>query len=199
MVLAPHYSGASIGEYQARATAAAEAVGVPSVGVSRWHDLPEHRSFLAAAVNDARATMPDGSRVVFTAHSLPERLLEGDPYPDELRESAEAIATEAGLETPAGWSLAWQSAGATPEPWRGPDVLAVIEELATSGAPGVVVCPQGFVTDHLEVAYDLDIEAARVAAEAGLAFGRTRTPNDDPAVMAALARRVNDTAAALSS
>jgi len=199
VVLAPHYSGASIGEYQARATAAAEAVGVPSVGVSRWHDLPEHRSFLAAAVNDARATMPDGSRVVFTAHSLPERLLEGDPYPDELRESAEAIATEAGLETPAGWSLAWQSAGATPEPWRGPDVLAVIEELATSGAPGVVVCPQGFVTDHLEVAYDLDIEAARVAAEAGLAFGRTRTPNDDPAVMAALARRVNDTAAALSS
>ena len=87
--------------------------------------------------------------------------------------------------------MAWQSAGATPEPWRGPDILEVIRDLAATGrARAILVCPQGFVADHLEVAYDLDIEAARVAAEVGLTFARTRTLNDDPTVMAALARRV---------
>jgi ferrochelatase len=127
--------------------------------------------------------------VLFTAHSLPERVLAGDPYPDELAASAAAIAARAGLE--AGWALAWQSAGRTPEPWRGPDILDVIRDLAAGGeVEGVLVCPQGFVSDHLEVLYDLDVEAAKVAAGAGLAFARTASINDDPAVMAALAARV---------
>lgn len=191
LVLTPHYSAASVGEYQARAAAAAAEAGLAHTAVPRWHDEPAFRAFLATAVTDALAGLPEKTKVVFTAHSLPERVLAGDPYPDELRASAEAVAAAVGLDRWAGWSLAWQSAGATPEPWRGPDVRDVIRDLAATGrAEGVLVCPQGFVADHLEVAYDLDIEAAAVAAEAGLAFARTRTVNDDPAVMAALAHRV---------
>ena len=193
VVLAPHFSGASIGEYHARAQAAATEVGVAFTGVDRWHDLIEYRRFLADAVRDGLDRLPEQTKVVFTAHSLPERLLVDDPYPTELWSSAEAVAAEVGLDRWAGWSLAWQSAGATPEPWRGPDILTVIADLAETGrSDAILVCPQGFVADHLEVAYDLDIEAAGVAAEAGLAFGRTRVLNDDPAVLTALAARVAD-------
>ena len=191
LVLAPHFSGASIGEYQARATEAAAAFELGLTAIERWHDLPEYRAFLVAAVKDALAPMPDPTKVVFTAHSLPERVLAGDPYPDELWASAEAVALEIGLDRWAGWSQAWQSAGASPEPWRGPDILAVIDDLAGTGrAKGLLVCPQGFVSDHLEVAYDLDIQASARAVEAGLAFARTRVLNDDPEVMGALARLV---------
>jgi len=187
LVLAPHYSGFSVGEYQRRL---AEAVG-RAVAIDRWSDLPEWLDFTAAAVTSARAELPERTKVLFTAHSLPERVLVGDPYPAELATSARAIARRAGLATWAGWGLAWQSAGATPEPWRGPDVLQVIRDLAETGrSEGVLVCAQGFVTDHLEVGYDLDIEARAVADEVGLVFGRTRTVDDDPVVMGALADRV---------
>ncbi len=129
--------------------------------------------------------------MVFTAHSLPERVLEGDPYPDQLRASAEAIADRVGLGPWATWSIGWQSAGRTPEPWRGPDILEIVRELAATGrAEGILVVPQGFTSDHLEVVYDLDIEAAAVADEVGLAFARTDVVNDDAAVMSALADRL---------
>jgi ferrochelatase len=135
--------------------------------------------------------LPDDTKVLFTAHSLPERALDRDPYPDQLRTSALAIATGAGLDPWADWALAWQSAGRTPEPWRGPDILEVIRNLAATGrAEGVLVCPQGFVSDHLEVLYDLDVDAARVAEEVGLAFARTPSINDDASVMEALAERI---------
>lgn len=191
LVLAPHFSKASVGEYQARAGEAAAAAGVGFTAIERWHDLPAYRSFLAEAVADALASLPERTKVVFTAHSLPERVLVDDPYPDELWASAHAVATALGLGRWDGWSVAWQSAGATPEPWRGPDVLAVIRELAATGrADGILVCPQGFVADHLEVAYDLDLEAQAVADDAGIAFARTRVLNDDPVVLGALADRV---------
>ena len=191
VVLAPHYSGFSVGQYHERAGGTARELGTPFVGIDRWHDLPEYRAFLGEAVAEGLAGLPERTKVVFTAHSLPERVLEGDPYPDELWASAEAVALAAGLNRWAGWSQAWQSAGATPEPWRGPDILQVIRELAETGrADGILVCPQGFVADHLEVAYDLDIEAQKVADEVGLAFARTRVLNDDPTVFAALADRV---------
>ena len=119
-----------------------------------------------------------------------------DPYPDQLRQSATAVAERVGLGPWADWAIAWQSAGRTPEPWRGPDILEVIGDLGRTGrSQGVIVCPQGFVSDHLEVLYDLDIQAAAAAAsEAGLAFARTRSLNDDPTVMEALADLVVATA-----
>ncbi len=202
VVLAPHFSGFSVGEYQIRVAAAAAQAGLPATGIDRWHDLPEYRSFLAGAVAAGLRGLPPRTEVVFTAHSLPERVLADDPYPDELRASAEAVADlvkirhrgiidgPASVEDPR-WSMAWQSAGATPEPWRGPDILDVIRERAQGReVAGILVCPQGFVADHLEVAYDLDIEAARVAAGADIAFARTQVLNDDPVVLAALAARI---------
>lgn len=197
VVLAPHYSRGSVGEYVTRLEAAAGAHGLAWSAVESWHDLPEHTAFLAAAVRDGLAGLPPRTKVLFTAHSLPERVLAGDPYPDELHASAAAAAGAAGLDRWAGWGLAWQSAGRTPEPWRGPDLLAVLDDLAATGrADGVLVCPQGFVADHLEVLYDLDVEAARRAADLGLAFARTRSLNDDPTVLAALAERVRAAVAA---
>lgn len=198
LVLAPHFSGASVGEYQRRLADAVTAAGGRHAGIRSWSDLPAWEAFTATAVTDGLAGLPGRTKVLFTAHSLPERVLAGDPYPDELAASARAVARRAGLATWAGWGLAWQSAGATPEPWRGPDVLQVLRDLAGTGrADGVLVCPQGFVADHLEVGYDLDIEARGVADEVGLAFARTRTVDDDPDVMGGLADRVATAAQAL--
>jgi ferrochelatase len=185
LVLAPHWSAASVGQYHERAAAVAPGYRA----IDDWSDLEPWLDFQARAVRDGLATLPEGAVVLFTAHSLPERVLVDDPYPNRLAASAEAIAARAGVDQ---WELAWQSAGRTPEPWRGPDVLEVL--LATD-APGVLVCAQGFTSDHLEVLYDLDVEAARVAAGAGVAFARTRSVNDDPTVMAGLARRVEEVAA----
>jgi ferrochelatase len=191
LVLAPHWSRASVGEYHERAAARTAELGIAYLGIDSWYDEPAWRDAQAERVRSARALLPEATKVLFTAHSLPERVLADDPYPDQLRESAEAVADRVGLGRWAGWSLAWQSAGRTPEPWRGPDILAVIRDLAATGrADGVCVCPQGFVSDHLEVRYDLDVEACGVAEASGLAFARTRSVNDDPAVLAALADRV---------
>ena len=191
LVLAPHFAAASVGQYHQRAGEVAAERGITYAGIDSWHLEPAYLDFLATAVADARATLPAAHKVLFTAHSLPERALVGDPYPDQLRDSAAAVAERVGLLPWPDWALAWQSAGRTPEPWRGPDILAVIDELAATGrAEGVLVCAQGFTSDHLEVLYDLDIEAAARAAAGGLAFARTRSLNDDPVVMGALADRV---------
>jgi ferrochelatase len=187
LVLAPHYSKFSIGEYAERAAKAGAEHGIGVDTIASWHLLPAYIEFLARAVTHALATTPPGTEVVFTAHSLPQRILAaGDPYPTELRETAEAVAQRCGLSR---WSVGWQSAGRTPEPWLGPDVLEIVRDRAGSAA-GLVVCACGFVADHLEVAYDLDIEAATLAGEIGLAFARTASVNDDPAVMSALAELV---------
>jgi ferrochelatase len=188
LVLAPHYSAFSVGEYLERAERAGREAGVEVLGIEAWHLLPAYLEFLARAVAEQLATLPAPACVLFTAHSLPARILEtGDPYPDQLRATASAVAAGAGL-TPDQWGLAWQSAGRTPEPWLGPDILAVIDELgAASAVRSVLVCACGFVSDHLEVLYDLDLEAARHAEGVGLAFARTAAVNDDPAVMGALA------------
>jgi ferrochelatase len=191
LVLAPHFSRFSVGQYQERLAAAAAAVGLPAVAIESWHLEPSYLAFLTAAVRDGLDALPERTKVLFTAHSLPERALVDDPYPDQLRASAAAAAEAAGVDRWAGWSLCWQSAGRTPEPWRGPDILEVIRDLAATGrADGVLVCPQGFVSDHLEVVYDLDIEARRLADDVGLAFARTRVLNADPTVLGALADRV---------
>jgi protoporphyrin/coproporphyrin ferrochelatase len=189
LVLAPHFSAFSIGQYLNRLAAAAEPHGIVTAGIDSWATEPAFVDFIANDLCAKLATMPATTRVLFTAHSLPERIVAaGDPYPTQLRSTAEAVAAAVGLDN---WGIAWQSAGRTPEPWIGPDILQVIDDLAADGnTAGVLVSAVGFVADHLEVLYDLDIEAARRATQHELAFARTACVNDDPTVMAALAERV---------
>ena len=196
LVLAPHYSSYSIGQYLDRVRAAAEPHGIPVAGIDSWAREDAFIDFLAADMRSRLAALPERTKVLFTAHSLPERIINaGDPYPDELRATAELVAERAGLTRWTQWSIAWQSAGRTPEPWIGPDILEVIDRIGDTRSTdepidGVLVCACGFVADHLEVLYDLDIEAAARAATHGIAFARTACVNDDATVMSALARRV---------
>ncbi|HVX23686.1 MAG TPA: ferrochelatase [Acidimicrobiales bacterium] len=207
LVLAPHRSQMGSGEYLDRAAAALErmAPDVPFVPVRQWYDTPGFAELVAGRVLAALASLPPrsddragGDRVVvFTAHSLPERVVAaGDPYPEQVAESARAVAEQAGLHEAgprAGglrWQVAWQSAGRTPDPWLGPDVLDVIRGLPAEGAGAVVVCPIGFVADHLEVLFDLDVEARAVAESVGIAFARTASLNDDAGFLDLLAEVV---------
>lgn len=192
LVLAPHYSSYSIGQYMDRTCAAAEPFGIEVSGIDSWATEPAFVDFLAADMRERLGRMPSNTKVLFTAHSLPQRIIDaGDPYPQELRSTAELVAERAGLDSWSSWAIAWQSAGRTPEPWLGPDILTVIDELAASeNASGVLVSACGFVADHLEVLYDLDIEAKKHANDRGLTFDRTACVNDDPKVMEALAHRV---------
>ncbi len=186
LVLAPHYSALSVGEYAKRAEAAAAEAGVGFTMVTSWHLAPGYLDLLTRFVGDEMERLAvDPVEVVFTAHSLPTRILDmGDPYPDQLAETAASVAARAGVER---WSVGWQSAGRTPEPWIGPDILSVLPALRDAGAAGVVVCAAGFVSDHLEVLYDLDVEARAAADAIGLAFTRTPSPNADPGFCATLA------------
>ncbi len=192
LVLAPHYSALSVGQYHERAAVAAAGQGLDYVGIDSWAVEPAYVEFLAGEVTRRLAALPPNTKVLFTAHSLPARVLEdSDPYPDELRATAAAVSRAAGLAPWSQSSIAWQSAGRTPEPWLGPDILTVIDELASAeNADGVLVCPCGFVADHLEVLYDLDIEARQRAEAAGLAFDRTASMNAHPTVIGALAERI---------
>lgn len=192
IVLAPHYSSYSIGQYVGRAREAATPHGITVSGIDSWATEPAFVDFLARDMKARLDSMPADTRVLFTAHSLPQRIIDGgDPYPNELRATAEAVAARVGLREGDQWSIAWQSAGRTPEPWIGPDILAVIDEFADARmTSAVLVSACGFVADHLEVLYDLDIEAKAHAAQRGLAFDRTACVNDDTEVLRALARRV---------
>ena len=203
LVLAPHYSSYSIGQYldRVRQGVADSGTTIPVAGVESWATEPAFVTFLADDLGRRVAAMREQTggrvRVLFTAHSLPQRIIDdGDPYPDELRSTAEAVAARIGLIEGDDWQIAWQSAGRTPEPWIGPDILEVIDALGSDNRDGgdqiagVIVSACGFVADHLEVLYDLDIEAAGRATSQGLAFDRTACVNDDPTIMAALAERV---------
>ena len=194
LVLAPHFSSFSIGQYIDRATTAAAPHGISVVGITSWATEEAFIEFLASDMSAKLASMPANTHVLFTAHSLPQRIIDaGDPYPAELRSTAVAVAAKVGLTENTQWSIAWQSAGRTPEPWIGPDILDVIDQLATQSHPaaGVLVSACGFVADHLEVLFDLDIEASHRAEQHGLAFARTECVNDNGAIMNALAHRVH--------
>lgn len=193
LVLAPHDSEGSVGTYLSRFDAAAQAHGLTATAVRSWATDEAFVAFSADAVTDALATVPAGSELVFTAHSLPQRLIDsGDIYPTEVRATAEAVVAR--LDTAPVWSIAWQSAGRTPEPWLGPDVRDVVRDAAARGVPGIVVAAVGFVADHLEILHDLDIATAAIAREVGIAFTRTRCVNDDPTVFASLAATVREAA-----
>ncbi len=162
--------------------------GAPSaVFVDSWHDQPRFIEALAATTSEALARFPDPTcvRVMFTAHSLPARVVaEGDPYPDQLAETAALVAEQLGLTE---YAFAFQSAGRTGEAWLGPDILEEIRRLAGTGVTELVVRPVGFVADHLEVLYDIDIEAQAVARDVGVRLERARSMNDDPIFIAGLA------------
>jgi ferrochelatase len=186
IVLAPHYSRMSVGVYLATAQEAAARCGGPALApVEAWHLHPGLVATLADRVRAARAGLSADAHVLFTAHSLPKRILAwGDPYPAQLAASARAVAVAAGASR---WSFAFQSASATGEPWLGPDVLDALRDLHAAGVRDVVVCPIGFVADHLEVLYDLDVEAAALARDLGVRLVRTASLNASPAFVDVLA------------
>lgn len=194
-VFAPHYSAMSIGTYLAEAQKGAERYGGPSFTfVKQWHMQPRFLQALAGRLQAALAHFSEGerdsARLLFTAHSLPERILAtNDPYPEQLRETAAALAQAIGHPN---WGFAWQSAGRTPEPWLGPDVSEVLRGLADQGTRSVVICPVGFVADHLEVLYDIDVECQALARHLGIKLVRTAMLNADEDFLQALATVVRD-------
>jgi protoporphyrin/coproporphyrin ferrochelatase len=180
LVLAPHYSRLSIGGYR-RQLEDALAGRAELAFVESWHTEPGFIELLARRVETRRAS----SHVVFTAHSLPARILdEGDPYPDQLLETSTAIAQAAGLLE---WSFSYQSESPTGEPWLQPDILDHLAALHGRGVEDVLLCPVGFVADHLEIRWDLDTEAVETAQRLGLGLARIEMPNADPAFIGTLA------------
>jgi ferrochelatase len=178
LVLAPHYSRLSIGGYRGQLEAAL-AGRAELHFVESWHDHPGLISFLADRVRGTNR------HVIFTAHSLPARILdEGDPYQDQLLETCTLIAEAAGLRES---SFSYQSESDTGEPWLQPDILDHLADLHGRGVRSVLVCPVGFVADHLEIRWDIDTEASARSAELGLDFARIEMPNDEPAFVAVLA------------
>ena len=183
LVLAPHYSRLSIAGYREQLESAL-AGRAELAFVESWHDEPGFIAFLADRIRGTHA------HVVFTAHSLPARILdEGDPYRDQLLATAGAVAAEAGV---ADWSFSFQSESPTGEPWLGPDILDHLNALHEAGTDDVLICPVGFVSDHLEIRWDIDNEARERAAELGMRLHRIEMPNADPrfvAVLAGIVRR----------
>jgi ferrochelatase len=178
LVLAPHYSRLSIAGYRRLLE---EGLGGRAElrFVDSWHDDDAFIELLAEKVRGTAA------HVVFTAHSLPARiLLEGDPYQDQLLETSKAVAERAAVDK---WSFSYQSESPTGEPWLGPDILDHLSDLHADGIHDVLVCPVGFVSDHLEIRWDIDTEAQERASELGMTLRRIEMPNDEPAFVAALA------------
>jgi len=204
IVMAPHWSGMSIPSYEERVLAATGDSGPAFTFVRSFDTHPAFIGLLAERVRDAIGTLPEDVRddveVIFSAHSLPTRdsgdgtfrcLRCTDPsceaacrYDVGLRHTAELVARAAGLER---FTTAWQSAGRTADPWWGPPIEDVVRALGARGARAVVVCSAGFVSDHLEILYDLDIEVRGIADASGMAFARTEMPNADPEFTAMLA------------
>lgn len=187
LVMAPQYSRLSIGAYYRALEASADGMDIRPI--EHWHLLPGYIATIAARVREAWAWFPETDRarvpVLYTAHSLPERILEwDDPYPAQLRETVEAVVALIG---PHEHRIAFQSAAMTPEPWLGPDAGDVLEEVAAAGAAGVVIAPIGFVCEHVEILYDVDVELRNRAAALGLRHERIRMIDDAPATMQGLA------------
>lgn len=189
LVLAPHYSKKSIGEYEARILKAREATGAAFEleMVKSWYDEPAFVEFVAENLKAALEgwdTSDPGTCVFFTAHSIPARIVaEGDPYADQLADSAKVFADAAGV---ANYSTGWQSESTTGEPWLGPDILVRLGTFAEEGGRRALIAPVGFVADHLEVLFDVDVECVERAAELGIELRRIASPNADPRFVAAL-------------
>jgi len=181
LVLAPHYSALSIKGYRDQLDGAL-AGRAELAFVESWHVEPGFVELLADRVRGTDA------HVVFTAHSLPARILDqGDPFKDQLLETSREVARAAGVRD---FSFSFQSESPTGEPWLGPDILDHLDALHADGVEHVLVCPVGFVSDHLEIRWDLDVEAQEKAAGLGMRLERIEMPNDDPAFVRTLAEIV---------
>jgi ferrochelatase len=194
IVLAPHYSTMSVGAYQKQLLDAAGG-RLDTALVRSWGDHPKFLDLVAERIAQAlqRFPSPRAVQVLFTAHSLPERILAtGDQYAVDLRASAASVARRAGL---AAWHFAFQSAGATPEPWLGPEAGALMTELSGQGHQAFLIVPIGFVCDHVEVLYDIDVVYRSLAARLGVHLERTASLNDDPQLVGAVAEIAHDAAA----
>lgn len=196
VVLAPHYSIMSVGGYMMRAEEKAKELGLSISFVKSYHLHPKLLQALTSRVDRAlKEKFPDVSsddvRVIFTAHSLPSRILEmNDPYVDQLMETSQAIADQLNLKQ---WQFGWQSAGQTATPWLGPDILDTLETIKREeNVSEVLICPIGFVSDHLEVLYDIDIECVQAAKQLGMHLERTESLNVDPLYMETLADVVHN-------
>jgi len=185
LVLAPHYSRLSIAGYREQLERALDARAELRM-IESWHDFEPFVDALAARVRGTTA------HVVFTAHSLPARTLDdGDPYQDQLLETARLVAEAADVRE---WSFSYQSESPTGDPWLGPDILDHLGELHARGVRDVLVCPVGFVSDHLEIRWDIDVEAQDRARELGMTLRRIEMPNADPDFVRALAELVRQEA-----
>ncbi|MDT8862003.1 ferrochelatase [Alkalihalobacillus sp. MEB130] len=189
IVLAPHFSTYSVKSYNGRAHEESENLGGPTIySIESWYDEP---SFIDYWVNQVKQTLnkiedKEKTCVIFSAHSLPEKIIKmGDPYPQQLQETADLIAEKAGI---AHYTIGWQSEGNTPDPWLGPDVQDLTRDLYEKhGYTSIVYCPVGFVADHLEVLYDNDIECKVVTDELGIDYYRPEMPNAKPEFLKCLA------------
>jgi ferrochelatase len=194
IAMAPHYSGMSVGAYEKKLLQAADE-RLETCLVRSWWNHPRFLDAVVTLIRQAmqRFTRPSRIPVIFTAHSLPEHIVaSADPYPQELQASVEEVARRARLPD---WRLAYQSAGATAEPWLGPDAADVITELAKAGHDAILLVPIGFVCDHVEILYDIDVEYQALAKRLGVQLERTASLNDDPGLVAGVADVVRAAAA----
>ena len=204
VIMAAHESPASHGRYREAIALVRKKLGADAPEVSYSEGFHDHRGFVTANVEHARAAqarVPENEReralLVFTAHSIPLAVAEGSPYVAQLERSASLVASALGKRN---YRVAYQSRSGSPrEPWLGPDINDVIREQAGRGTRALLLCPIGFVCDHVEVLYDLDVEAAKTARGHGLALARAQAVNDDPAFISALLERVQQACAAVSS
>ena len=192
IAMSPQFSPLLMAGYGTALAAAAASRGIASTMAGAWHREPGFIAALAALVRDALAERAPDGPILFTAHSLPRRVFDAEQgYVAQLRETADLVASALGID-PAAWRWAYQSAGHTQEEWLRPDLKELFPEIAAAGAAEVLVVPVQFLSDHLEVLYDLDVAAAAEAAAHGLRYRRIRMPNDDPRfirALAAIARR----------
>jgi ferrochelatase len=206
IVLAPHYSKISTEGYRrkvaaalVRATPHGSSSPVSLDFVESWYELDGYLDAVAENVQKVRAqfAQPEDVVAVFTAHSLPARILdEGDPYQDQLLRTSEVIAQRAGIEQ---WRFSYQSQSQTGEPWLGPDLVDTVEELAAHGHRAILVASIGFIADHLEIYYDIDIEAKEKADALGIELRRTPMLNADPRLARALHALVAERVTAVST
>ncbi|MGN7939317.1 ferrochelatase [Metabacillus sp. 22489] len=189
IVLAPHFSTFSVKSYNGRAKEEADKYGISITSVESWYKEPKFIKYWSDRVKETFTSMSDEERasavLVVSAHSLPEKITKmGDPYPKQLKETADLIAEAAGVKN---YAVGWQSAGNTPEPWLGPDVQDLTRDLYNEGYKAFVYTPVGFVADHLEVLYDNDYECKVVTEELGAGYYRPEMPNAKPEFIDCLA------------